>query len=108
MWDRFERAGLEVAAIVVDEPAKNLAMVDKLLLPFPILSDPDAKVIHSYDVWNPNDGGVAKPALFLIRQDLSVAFEYVGTDFADRPADEELFAAVGEAEAAGRGEGWGG
>jgi peroxiredoxin len=94
MWDRFERAGLQVAAIVVDEPSKNLAMVEKLLLPFPILSDPEAKVIHAYEVWNPGDGGVAKPALFLVRPDSTVAFEYVGTDFADRPDDDELFAAV--------------
>jgi peroxiredoxin len=102
MWDRFERAHLQVAAIVVDEPSKNLAMVDKLLLPFPILSDPDAKVIHAYDVWNPGDGGVAKPALFLVRPDLTVAFAYVGTDFADRPTDEELFAAATEANEVGR------
>jgi len=98
MWGRFEEAGLQAAGIVVDEPSKNLAMVEKLLLPFPILSDPDARVIHSYEVWNPGDGGVAKPALFLVRPDLSVAFQYVGTDFADRPDDEELFAMVGEAK----------
>src|SRR2546428_10184353 len=101
MWDRFERAGLQVAAIVVDEPSNNLAMVEKLLLPFPILSDPDAKVIHSYDVWNPADGGVAKPALFLVRPDFSIGFRYVGTDFADRPEDEELFAVVGEPKGVG-------
>jgi peroxiredoxin len=101
MWDRFERAGLQVAAIVVDEPSKNLAMVEKLLLPFQILSDPEARVIRAYDVWNPGDGGVAKPALFLVRPDSSVAFEYVGTDFADRPDDDELFAAVGEEKAVG-------
>ena len=98
MWGRFEEAGLQAAGIVVDEPSKNLAMVEKLLLPFPILSDPEAKVIHSYEVWNPQDGGVAKPALFLVLSDFSVAFEYVGTDFADRPDDDELFAMVGEAK----------
>jgi peroxiredoxin len=90
-----------VAAIVVDEPSKNLAMVEKLMLPFPILSDVDAKVIHAYEVWNPGDGGVAKPALFLVRPDFGVAFEYVGTDFADRPDDDELFAAVGGEEIVG-------
>ena len=101
MWDRFEQAGLQVAGIVVDEPSKNLAMVEKLLLPFPILSDPEARVVHAYDVWNPDDGGVANPALFLVRPDFTVAFEYVGTDFADRPEDEELFAAAAEARGAG-------
>jgi peroxiredoxin len=95
-WERFQEAGLQAAAVVVDEPAKNLAMVDKLALPFPILSDPEGKVIGGYDVWNAGEGGIARPALFLIRPDFSIAFQYVGTDFADRPDDDELFAAVGE------------
>ena len=85
MWDRFEEARLQVAAIVVDEPSKNLAMVEKLLLPFPILSDPDASVIHDYRVWNPEDGGVAKPALFLVRRDLTVAFSMWGRTSATGP-----------------------
>jgi peroxiredoxin len=98
MWDRFSEVGVQVAGIVVDEPARNLAMVEKLLLPFPILSDPEGEVIKAYGVWNPGEGGVAKPALFLIRPDSSVAFQYVGTDFADRPTDEELFAVATEAK----------
>ena len=88
MWD---------AGIAVDEPSRNLAMLEKLLLRFPILSGPDGDVIKAYGVWNPGDGGVAKPALFLIRPDWSVAFQYVGTDFADRPTDEELFSVAAEA-----------
>jgi peroxiredoxin len=95
-WDRFVSACAQVAGIAVDEPEKNRAMVEKLLLPFPLLSDPEAKVIHEWGVWNPNEGGVAKPAIFMVRPDMSIAFEYVGTDFADRPADGELFTALRE------------
>lgn len=99
-WDRFESAHAQVAGISVDEPEKNRAMVDKLLLPFPLLSDPDARVVHEWDVWNPNDGGVAKPAIFMVRPDMSIGFGYVGTDFADRPSDEELYAALSEMDRA--------
>ncbi len=66
-------------------------MVDKLLLPFPLLSDPEGRVIKDWDVWMDGDGGIAKPAIFAIRRDGSIAWEYVGRDFADRPTDEELF-----------------
>ena len=93
-WERFEAAGLEVAGIVVDPVSNNKAMIDKLLLPFPILSDPEARVIREWEVWNPHDGGVAKPSLFLVRPDLTIAYSYVGTDFADRPTDEEIWEAV--------------
>jgi peroxiredoxin len=94
-WERFTSVGLQVAGIVVDPVANNKAMVEKLVLPFSILSDPEARVIHEWDVWNQHDGGVAKPSLFLVRPDMSIGYSYVGTDFADRPTDDELWEAVG-------------
>ncbi len=97
-WESFERAGLQVAAISVDTVERNRAMVDKLLLPFPVLSDPDATVIEPWGVLNAAEKGIARPALFLVLPDWSVSFQYVGEDFTDRPTDEELFAAA----AAGR------
>ena len=94
-WEIFERAGLRVAAISVDSVDQNRAMVDKLLLPFPVLSDPDGVVVERYGVLDTAEKGIARPALFLVLPDLSLAFRYVGEDFSDRPTDEELFAAAG-------------
>ncbi len=91
-WESFEHAGLRVAAICVDTVERNRAMVDKLLLPFPILSDPDAAVIEPWGVLNAAEKGIAKPALFLVAPDRSLVFRYVGEDFTDRPTDDELFA----------------
>jgi len=90
-WDRFVKEGVDLAGISVDSVEQNRAMVDKLLLPFPLLSDPEGRVIKDWDVWMDGDGGIAKPAIFAIRRDGSIAWEYVGRDFADRPTDEELF-----------------
>jgi peroxiredoxin len=95
MWDRFQSAGLAVVGICVDSVEQNRAMVEKLLLPFPILSDPDSHVIGQYGVLNDLEADIAKPSLFLVRPDGSIAFTYIGEDFADRPTDEELFAAAG-------------
>jgi peroxiredoxin Q/BCP len=91
MWDRFVEARVSVAGISVDPVSNNRAMVDKLLLPFPLLSDPDGRVIKQWGVWNDADGGIAKPSIFAIRQDGSIAWRYVGSDYADRPTDDELF-----------------
>ncbi len=82
----------------MDTVGQNRAMVDKLLLPFPVLSDPDAVVIEPWGVLNAAEKGIAKPALFLVLPDWSVAYRYVGEDFTDRPTDEELFSGA----AAGR------
>jgi peroxiredoxin len=100
-WDRFTGSGLELAGISVDPVANNAAMVDKLLLPFPLLSDPEGEVIRRYGMWNEGEGGIAKPSVFLVQPDRSLTFRYVGEDFADRPTDDELFAAA--SVAAGRG-----
>jgi len=92
-WDRFETERVKLAGISVDPVENNRAMVEKLLLPFPLLSDPDGRVIKAWGVWNEGES-IAKPAIFAIRRDGSLASRYVGRDFADRPTDDELFDSV--------------
>lgn len=82
---------MELAGISVDPVDNNHAMVDKLLLPFPLLSDPEGRVIREYGVWTDADGGIARPSIFAIRRDGAIGWRYVGRDFADRPTDDELF-----------------
>lgn len=94
MRDRFETEGVEVAAISVDPIENNRAMVDKLLLPFPLLSDPDGRVIKECGVWTDGDGGIARPSIFAIRKGGEIAWSYVGVDYGDRPTDDELFASL--------------
>ena len=91
MWDRFTNEGVRLAGISVDPVENNRAMVDKLLLPFPLLSDPDGQVIKAWGVWTDGEGGIARPAIFAVRPDGTVTWSYVGNDYADRPTDEELF-----------------
>jgi hypothetical protein len=72
-------------------------MVDKLKLPFPLLSDPDAAAIAAWGVYDPvggTHGPIARPAIFVVGRDLSIPFEYVGRDFADRPPNSVIYAAL--------------
>ena len=72
-------------------------MVEKLRLPFPLLSDPDAAVTAAWDVYDPvggTHGPIARPAIFVVGRDLSLPYEYVGRDFADRPPNVALYAAI--------------
>ncbi len=87
---RITAAGGRVVAVVIDPPERNAAMVDKLGLPFPILSDPDgAAAIRPYDVWD-DEGSMAKPAVVVVRPDGTEVFRQVGGDFAERLTEEEL------------------
>lgn len=86
-----------IVGISVDTPDEGRAMVEKLRLPFPLLSDQDAAAASGWDVYDPGGGAhgpIARPAIFVVGRDLRIAYEYVGRDFADRPPDGDVIAAL--------------
>ena len=94
-YDRFRERRAEITAISVDTPEQNRAMIDNLLLPFPLLSDPDGeRAIKPYGLWD-EKGRIAVPSIVAVGTDGRVRYFYRGQDFADRPGDEELLAALG-------------
>jgi len=87
-------AGAMLAAISVDPPEAGAALVEKLCLPFPVLSDPDgAGAIQPYGTWNAEQG-IAFPAVVLVKPDGEEAFRRGSRDPADRAPDDELLAAA--------------
>lgn len=93
-YNEFTKRGAHSAAISVDPPAANAAMVEKLALPYPVLCDLDGEgAIKPYGVWH-EGRNIAKPALVALAPDGHEVFRYVGADFMDRPDDAELFAAL--------------
>ena len=68
-------------------------MVGKLLLPFPLLSDPRGDLIKRYGLWDEEEG-VARPSILVVDRSREIRYLYSGSDFADRPGDEEVFAAL--------------
>ena len=81
--------------ISVDGVERNAAMVDKLLLPFPLLADPDAGVIRKFGLFNAGEkGGIAIPAILVVGPDGVLRYAYEGADFADRPGDAPVFEAL--------------
>ncbi len=79
-------------------------MVEKLSLPFPLLSDPEGTLAKRCDLWNADDG-VAVPAIAVVDREGIVRHLYAGRDFADRPGDEEVFGALEEVPEAGGADG---
>ncbi len=94
-YEEFERRGAQVVGISVDPPDHNAAMVEKLLLPFPLLSDPQGQLSRAYGVWD-EEGRVAIPAIVLLDRSGTVQWQYAGRDFADRPEDDALLRAIDE------------
>lgn len=89
--DEITGAGAVVAAIDIDSPGQHAAMVEKLNLPFPMLSDPDRSLsVGPYDLMNTTDPrNLAIPATVLIGPDGEEVLRIVSRDFADRPMEDE-------------------
>jgi peroxiredoxin len=96
-FEEFEGRGAQIAGISVDPPPNNARMVGKLLLPFPLLSDPEGELARLCGLWNAEED-VDMPSVVIVDQSGEVRYLYSGSDFADRPRDEELFAVLDELE----------
>ena len=65
-------------------------MVEKLDLPFPLLSDPRGELVKRCGLWN-DEESVSEPAIVALDKSGTVQYLYSGgTDFADRPQEESL------------------
>jgi peroxiredoxin len=89
----FERRGARVAGVSVDPPDDNARLVGKLRLPFPLLSDPRGELLRRLRLWDER-AGVAKPSVLVLDRSGEVRYLYSGSDFADRPRDEDVFRAL--------------
>lgn len=96
MHEDFLAAGTRIAAVVIDTPAQNSAMVEKLHLPFPILSDVDRSlIIEPFDVLDPKDHrNLSRPAVILVDANGAEQFRFVSRDFADRLPEADVLAAA--------------
>lgn len=92
--DRYEsirKAGADIAAVAVDEPAPSEAVRQELGLPFPILCDTRRELITAWGLLNAGEkGGIAKPAVFVIDRERRVRFRSVDRDAVRVPAGAVL------------------
>ena len=93
-YDAYTRRGATLAAVVIDPPEQNAAMVEKLAVPFPILSDPGGeRAIKPLGLWDER-GNMATPSIVVFGPDGREAYRYAGVDFMDRPDDDEILDAL--------------
>src|SRR5262249_8484110 len=92
-YDKFKSRGAEVLAVSIDPPAKSRDMAAKLGLPFPLLSDPDHKVIESFQVLESN---MARPSTLVVDTGGGIRWSYLGHDPSDRPLNDAILSSLGE------------
>ncbi len=95
-YHEFLQVGATIAAVVIDPSDQNAAMVSKLALPFPVLSDPNGeRAIRPLGLWDESQK-MSKPAIIALAPDGSETYRYAGSDFMDRPSDSEILASIAE------------
>ena len=79
--------------------AEKIAADGKGKLSFPLLSDPNHKVIDSYGLRDPaykeeKVYGIPHPAVYIINKDGKVTWARIESDYRKRPTNDELRAAL--------------
>jgi peroxiredoxin len=102
----FAARGINVVAISVDSQDINKRQSQRLGYTFPLLSDPDAKIIRRYEVLHPGAGpkgaDIARPAEFLLDSDGIVRWVNLTDNIAVRARPEEVLEALSQLNPAHR------
>jgi peroxiredoxin len=102
----FDARGVRVVGISVDPPDINQRQSQKLGYTFPLLSDPNAKVIRRYDVLHAGAGAkgadVARPAEFLLDSNGVVRWVNLTENIAVRVRPERVLEALSQLSPVGQ------
>jgi peroxiredoxin len=102
----FDARGVRVVGISVDPPEISQRQSRKLGYTFPLLSDPNAKVIRRYDVLHPGVGpkgaDIARPAEFLLDSNGIVRWVNLTESIAVRARPKQVLDALNQFGSAGQ------
>jgi methyl-accepting chemotaxis protein len=87
------RRGVSTVAILAQNPAAVQEWLKKNALPFSVLIDESRDVLRAYGVWHRvglDAWNIARPALFLINRDRSVAESFVAGNQVEFPSHAEI------------------
>jgi peroxiredoxin len=106
-YERFQELNAIVVAVSGEVAEKGKDLLQKLHLPFVLLTDTSFEAIDRYGVRDTNVSemlrarGISqlpKPSAFVIDAAGIVRYKYVGKSAPDRPKNEDLLRALGEAD----------
>ena len=92
----FLERGVRLFGLSADTPGQNAAVMEKLDLRFPLLSDEDRQAaitpLGFADEKDPRQ--ISRPGLVIIDPEGKVVHREEGSDYADRPDEDELLAVI--------------
>ena len=74
-YAKIQAAGAELIAISSDTEGDTKRTVQNHKLKFPVLADKDKKAITAYNVVDPGNNRIARPAAYVVRKDGTIAWK---------------------------------
>lgn len=96
-YDRIHDSGAELAAISVDDDARQAGMARRWGFSHTrFVSDPGGETyLQPLDLFDAEErGGIALPGMVIISPDGAEVYRYRGRDFADRTNDDDIWATL--------------
>ena len=98
--DRLTGNNVQVVPVLAQRADAVRRYIEETGLPFNILIDERRDTVRAYGVWHRvgiDAWNIARPAVFLIEQDASISWSFVGDSQREFPALEEVLRAVARA-----------
>ena len=89
----FQALDTDIVAISVDPPERSREIVEAYDLAFPLLSDPDARVIEAFGVLHADggfEGDIARPAIFLADREGKIVWRELTENWRIRARPEKI------------------
>lgn len=86
-----------MVAVSPDDREATLGLVERLELPYPVLSDPELRATDAYGARHHNEPygkQIPRPAVFIMDSDWRVRYAYVGDSVPDRPSEDVMLDVV--------------
>ena len=96
--ERIRKEGLGLAAISYDSPAILKDFADRRKITFPLLSDPDSKIIRAFGILNESvkpgtaQYGIPYPGTYIVDPQGKVVSKYFEDDFRERISVSDILA----------------
>jgi len=89
-YARIQAAGAELIAISSDNAGDTRQTVQNHGLKFPVLADNDREAITAYNVVDPGNNRIARPAAYIVRKGGSIAWKSLDAKAARVPTAQIL------------------
>lgn len=76
-YAKIQAAGAQLIAISSDDEGDTKRTVQGSKLEFPVLADEDREIIKAYNVLDPGNNRIARPASYVLRKDGTIAWKSI-------------------------------